>query len=412
MKEPGAGSCRQRERTTPERTLADWQFLTAWLRGEIDAPALSHRQQELLFCHHLCGLAHRPDGHGPGWEAVTRQKKNQTMFALCAQALFEKIAHRCRKRGFSILPVKGISLSLTLYASDPGRRQLSDIDLLVLPEDLPSLATVLEELGYRPKKTQMLEPGYQKHKRKAEFITQAPGLPSIDVHTAFIVKKHIARHSGMLLPTVFARARQIRGQQGQLFVLDPIDEWIYLAYHFCLHHRFAGLKWLDDLQQARLRLREGDVSLLLQRAQIAGLTPILAATMDLLGMVYGLGPQPWRQFPQRPQSRLTRIWLKDALLPSKLVRRDLEHGHGTFRDRLAASFWEFLFIEGTRQRRMALLRLLFPGKELLSTIIGQHSWRAYLLYAPLTTCTVTLMTSAFLLLSLFIVIRSPALDAN
>jgi len=400
MKNPDPASLRQRDRRTPDQIRSDWQFLTAWLRGEVDEPTLLPRQLELLFCHHVCGLASLPDCAGLGWEAVARQKKNQALFAFCAQAVFEKIAHRCRTRGFSILPVKGISLALTLYATDPGRRQLSDIDLLVLPDDLPRLATVLEELGYRPKKPQMLKPAYQKHKGKAEFVTQTPGLPPIDVHTAFIVKKFMARHSGMPLGTVFSRARQIQGQQKPLAVLDPVDEWLYLAYHFCLHHRFAGLKWLDDLQQARLQLREGDGPTLFQRAQEAGLTPVLTATVDLLDRVYGPAPQPWRPFPPWPQSRLTHIWLEDAFLPAKLVARELEHGHGTLTDRLSAFFWEFLFIGEARQRRTALLRLLFPGKELLSTIIGPHSWPAYLLFAPLTTCILTVLTSAFLLVSL------------
>jgi hypothetical protein len=67
---------------------------------------------------------------------------------MAADALVEDVARRLAGAGISVMPVKGALLQHWLY-DDPTERPLTDVDLLVLPQDLERVVTRLESAGYR-----------------------------------------------------------------------------------------------------------------------------------------------------------------------------------------------------------------------------------------------------------------------
>lgn len=66
---------------------------------------------------------------------------------IVAQKQFADIANEFLKRKINFMPLKGIALLDTLY-TDIRERFLSDIDLLVMPKDLPRIHSIMTELGY------------------------------------------------------------------------------------------------------------------------------------------------------------------------------------------------------------------------------------------------------------------------
>ena len=68
--------------------------------------------------------------------------------SLAASALVTDVARKLAPSGISVMPVKGALLQYWLY-DDPTERPLTDVDLLVLPEDLEPAVKQLESAGYR-----------------------------------------------------------------------------------------------------------------------------------------------------------------------------------------------------------------------------------------------------------------------
>ena len=363
--------------------LSDWRFLCDWMVGKRPPVAPPPRQMELIFRHGVAGLAEDRELADDSWERIRKQKNKQMMFSLQAQGVFHKIARRCAEEDFRILPLKGISLTKTIYAQDPSRRQLSDIDFLVQPENLLRLHRILEEIGYKTTNKNMLRPEYQQVKRKVEYLHPNPLFPGLDVHSAFVVKKFLSLHAGFELDAVFDRAKEVATDAGTCLVLDPVDEWLYLAYHYALHHQFSGLKWLMDIYYSTWRLTAEDWGRLLQRSAAAGLDKIVLATLQALARTCPELPEFCRQRPSCALGGMTRTWLHVALDIKTLLYRELNHGRNRLQDKIGEYMWEFLFIDRPGHQLGAILRLLFPSHGLAMSILGIRNRGLYLLIFPL-----------------------------
>lgn len=373
----------------------DWQFLRHWLQQPTAFSHLDELQHSLLFCHRLAGLAPKESRDRFGWEKIAEQYQRQAMMNLQATGVYKKIISACKKDGIRILPLKGLSLSFRIHRNDPGHRQLSDLDILVPPGDLRQLSAILENFGYLVKKQEMLKPEYIERKGKAEFINTNQFLPALDIHTRYISKKFLSSYSGIELADIFARCVTVTDNNIPVELLDPLDEWLYLAYHFCLHHSFVGLKWLEDLFVLSHNLPSTSWQQLQERAEQAGLLSILAANIRLLSMTYGQTYQPWSSLLPYSLGTVTEVWLNDALTAKHLATRQLHlHDKGTLQ-RMRSFFWEFLFIDNKTARRRALLDLLFLDQAMLTTIVGPMSRGQYWLLRPLATLASVLSLTYF-----------------
>lgn len=79
---------------------------------------------------------------------VNRQAaRRRAATSLAADALVADVAKKLARAGISVMPVKGALLQHWLY-DDPAERPLTDVDLLVLPEDLEGAVGQLESAGY------------------------------------------------------------------------------------------------------------------------------------------------------------------------------------------------------------------------------------------------------------------------
>jgi len=377
----------------------DWQFLRNWMIGVRPEEAPPRGQFDLLFRHHVGGLAAEKELQAESWKPLKSQKHKQLLFAMGAQGVFHKLALRCQAEGFKIIPLKGVSLAKTVFSADPSCRQLSDIDLLLLPENLMKFHAIALEMGYVQKKKHMLEPEYQKVKRKAEYKHHAPHMPGLDVHSAFVVKKTLARHAGLDLESVFARTRDITTKEGTCAVLDPVDEWLFLAYHYGLHHQFSGLKWLVDIHRLTLAMTDEQWRQLLERARTSGLEKVMLATLQNLEVTFDNLPVFCQRRPQRRLGFVTRLWLNDALSIKRQMYRELGHGRNGTIDKVGEYLWEFLFIDQPAQQRRAFLTMLFPSRAMTTAILGLKNRALYLLLFPLYPLLGMLLLISFGVLS-------------
>ena len=150
--------------------------------------------------------------------------------------------------GLEIILLKGADLAWRVYG-DPAFRPMSDLDLLLAPEDIPAARVLLTKLGYRP---------YSLHRDKRLLINEVLYTPSegrilwVDLHWELV-----AACSFYYLPYRPLRAAALSHDFYGLPSLTLSPE--HLLIHLCLHafENFPALPQILDLALvvSRLSLR-------------------------------------------------------------------------------------------------------------------------------------------------------------
>ncbi|MFH0783314.1 MAG: nucleotidyltransferase family protein [Pseudomonadota bacterium] len=385
--------------TQREQVRSKKQLLTQVLQADRPIELHHPRELQLIIDHELVGFA-TIDGQTPSLLIALKQKKNrQVIMAVTSHEFWCQLYKRCQTAGLKILPLKGLSLSFSIYGYDPSQRRMGDMDLLVAPEGRQSLHAILSDMGYIIKKKVMLDPEYQRVKAKAEYFHEFRQLPDIDVHSSFIVKKLFTHYTPISLADVFARAKKISTEIGDFEILDPIDEWLYLSYHFVLHHRCAGLKWMKDLQLLTNQLGETKWRSLLQRAKEVGLEKTLLTTLCALDHFFDL-PSYCQMRPPRKLGWFAGISIAHATNPQTIIEHTLKHGGAGPLTKLSAAFWELLFIDNPRQQRAAWRAVVLPSRSLMNTMFNRTPVIIYPLAAPIISL-LSLLTMLLYTLDVF-----------
>jgi hypothetical protein len=137
-----AGTARAREAS---RELAsalarsvDWELLTAMLSARRLLPQLGERILE--YSAHSA-----PEHFALAVERAVSQTRHQ---AALLELISLRISQALVEAGIPSLTLKGPILGEAIYG-DPGRRPAGDMDLFVLPRDLPGAVEVVRRAGYR-----------------------------------------------------------------------------------------------------------------------------------------------------------------------------------------------------------------------------------------------------------------------
>lgn len=126
--------------------------------------------------------------------------------------------------GIPILPVKGCWLKEQY--PDIDYRQMSDLDILIHPEDADKAKLIMEQLGYKPENDPSdNHDGYVK-----------PPYMGVELHTSLLPKDD-ARCG--YYHTVWEKCISAEGFPG-VFRLKPEDEYIFFLVHLYKHVYYAG----------------------------------------------------------------------------------------------------------------------------------------------------------------------------
>ncbi|MDR1274352.1 MAG: nucleotidyltransferase family protein [Odoribacteraceae bacterium] len=277
-----------------------------------------------------------------------------------------------------VVPLKGISLLLDLYKDDYAR-DVGDIDLLVPARDLQAVIARLEELGYAFKNR---VDDRLRSKRKFDMIHPDARRADVDVHVDLVNKKFYRLSTGDF--TAFALSRLIKPGRDHLdaWRLSPVDEWLYLAQHYCFH-LFSNDKWLTDLYLLQRRFTREEVAELVAVAARFHFRRVVTAVARCLANNY---PRDEIKIPALVAGRHR---LFDALTrpPGRKFARSLPN-------RVIAFYWEFIFIDDPRRRFNAYLQLLVPAPVIFRDIYNRTSKISYAL--PLHAAGVLLTSLLFL----------------
>ena len=151
--------------------------------------------------------------------------------------IFHQIAKACKEQGVEIIPLKGIYLSDVLYA-DAGLRLMSDIDLLVKPEQASVLLSLLKSLGF------------SSSEEESEF--DAASLEVIHfppmVKEGVAVEVHIKLHSditsySMPPSSIWEHAQKATVHGSEVQVMDWYDTLIFCCLHLYRHFNDGFIKF-------------------------------------------------------------------------------------------------------------------------------------------------------------------------
>ena len=289
-----------------------------------------------LVARALEGLAQR--GHlVPAlgrWHAATRAVAASNLSALSELAALRVML---RGEGRTVILLKGAALLDDEYGGHVGLRPLGDIDLLVRPSDLPSVAGWLRSRGYEPVSS------------SSPFFSR--GVVSFDLHTEIVGSDWVGRKARAfrLDPAALWReAVPLEPDDPTTLVLSPVHLRLQLVVH-ALKHSYSRLIWLVDLA---LVLRDAPWPTLLEHARASGALRPLAYAVSALALLLGL------RVPAAVREELPALGpLERAFLRLVARRRGVE----TPGELLVA-----LSIPGALGKAAYLAELVFPRRHALA----------------------------------------------
>ena len=138
--------------------------------------------------------------------------------------------------GIDVFVLKGAALLHTLYG-DPGRRPMTDVDLLVDESRRAALATILEKGGYRP------APFYPD--------TFSNGVTILDIHNHLLGAERIHSRAEIFATgqqALLADCRTLEIGGCPTKALGAAQEILYMCLHL-LKHNAERLLWLIEINE-------------------------------------------------------------------------------------------------------------------------------------------------------------------
>ncbi len=156
------------------------------------------------------------------------------------------ILESANRHGIGIIPLKGFSLTQTLY-NNPGLRIMADVDILIKKDALQEIKNILIQLGYQENVGVTSKNHHNEYRHMAVFLkTLSSNLYlTIEIHGILAY----ARPYEIRIPYLWERTyeKTINGQK--LLFLSQEDTFLSLALHLRSHTRCLTLKFIVDIAE-------------------------------------------------------------------------------------------------------------------------------------------------------------------
>jgi hypothetical protein len=337
----------------PELPINQWSEVLSCLR--------SHWIIPLLYWQ-ISSLA--PENHPPE-EVMNKMRKSfliSRVRCLRMEKQLDEIIKAFHNEEVQILVLKGPSLALSVYP-DPALRPSSDLDLLVLSEQMSQARAILEELGY-----QNLGKRFE-HSRdfysEETFLHQknARDNRAIELHWDLHAFSGISRE--VKVEELFQRAVKIEKAGLTFETLHPVDALIHRAINMAIwHNKDIRLIWIYDTALLAQRLKGSkDWEVLLERSVDWRARLALEYSLKMAQVWIGLKlPKRFDDFSRWPPPTETEagFWSDAQLRHDRLtsfLRLHWSHTTGVFK------------------KARFLLHLLFPSPRIIRLDYPPaHNW--------------------------------------
>lgn len=172
------------------------------------------------------------------------------------------------------IALKGTLLAHRLYPSNPLCRPSSDVDVLVLPEELDRVAVALEPLQLK----RWIDPSLGDVLEDHHHLSFSGPRGLVEVHFRLISTFGRGLFDDA---AIRSRAQHMTFEGRRVRILAPEDEFLYLATH-AANHAFLRIAWLVDLQRFLALHPTLDFDAMAARADDAGFRQAVTVTLGLL----------------------------------------------------------------------------------------------------------------------------------
>ncbi len=223
---------------TPAASVDEWSSLLNFLRSNWIIP---------FFYRKIGSLP--PECRPP--EPISGEMR-QAFLVSCVRSLhmerqLREIIESFQEEGVRVLVLRGPALAFSLYP-DPAMRPSSDLDLLVMPEQVVQARGILESLGYR-----CLARRFETARdffREECFVHQGNhgnNFP-VDLHWVHWELHPFFKGSEEVdIKDLFSRAWKVETQTFAFETLHPVDYLIHSAIHLVMIHKNEmRLSWIYD----------------------------------------------------------------------------------------------------------------------------------------------------------------------
>ncbi len=171
-------------------------------------------------------------------QPLDRLHRRMRIDNLAALAEFRRLGRLLRDEGIPILLLKGADYLTDLY-EDPAARFLTDIDILVRPEDVGRMARMLRGHGYQAD----LGENYPEH-RRFEMWRPTEGHCRFEIHWQLGIKSRVRIDQR----AIWERARVCKLEDVTCHRLGDVDDALYHVFHQASHYYGPTIKWVLDLR--------------------------------------------------------------------------------------------------------------------------------------------------------------------
>jgi hypothetical protein len=166
-------------------------------------------------------------------------------------------------------------------------------------------------------------------------------------------------HAKHFLDDVLKSVQIVSFNGNQFTLLDPIDEWLFLAQHFVIHHRICGTHWLYDLYSLQMTFSKENIRSLYKRADRYGMRSVLWTVGQAIGTIWG--EQNLRLRLLVVNSLVLKIWVMESQRPNVILNQLMLKKYLNLFYHAETILWEIIFTESIEDRFIALKRMFFPN---------------------------------------------------
>lgn len=293
---------------------------------------------------------------------------------------FYKIVELCGDE-CPIVPLKGMSLLFSIY-KDNYARNIADIDFLVDEKNIPNLIEKLKSIGYRFRKNHERVNVRLSAKHKFDMVNLDKHFCDLDIHTNLINKKNFNLTGNDFTAFAMSRLQKRTHKNIKISFLNSVDEWIYLAQHYCFHF-FSNNKWLHDLYLIQNNFSDAEIAELTSISQKFHFERIVTAVSLRLKQQYDAKTI---KIPE-----LITEWRSLDFVLSYKPKNKFVH-------KILIIYWRFLFIDNKQTRNRAYMKLFSVKLNYLADTYQCNKFIVFLLIPiHLLLCVFSLLSFIFII---------------
>ncbi|NTU52713.1 MAG: nucleotidyltransferase family protein [Chlorobiaceae bacterium] len=242
---------------------------------------------------------------------------------------FEKISDALTNEGITIIPLKGVWLSETVYPNI-AMRGMADIDLWIRKEDIDKALKVMESTGYKQIDSPSSRPRELQDAMLGEILLCKKEAPFVELHWGIFLGEWLRQTAWIDERLIRDRTLPWKGEMVRQ--LQPEDAVLHVAVHLAVNHHMSesALRSLFDLHMMRRSL-EIDWGLVIDRAVSWRIATPVWFVLDMMIQLFGDDDERLLEKLARAQPSVLRGWLlRQFISPEGAITGDKTTGWKKF----------------------------------------------------------------------------------